>query len=572
MNKLIKNIILLVGLIYFGSCNNLDLAPYDQISSSTFWKTEDHAKQAMMGVYRQMKNNNVFGTAFMFDNLGEIGIGYDPISLQAAFLGTYTDRTNEVVNKWRSTYDGVQKANTVIRNVATMDISEETKTKVIAEAKFMRALYYFHLMDFFGGVPLYDESIDLNTDFNNLLEPRSSVEQVRTFIINDLTDAINDLPVTWEPSDLGRATKGAAYALRGKVHLYNKNWTGAIADFEEIVYNKTNNYGYQLYDNYADLFTRTGHNSSEMIFAIQNKGGVGIDNGMPFAHYMGTRSTFGSSWNNGMPSTTLADMYELKDGKKFNWNDFIPNFNEDNNVKSQTFVAAHTSGTLTLVPDTALLNSIYSQRDPRMNATLIVPYSTYVGWNANRAREMLFVIAPGTNENFGQIRNNRGWYTYLWRKFVPEGDLNGDLTNRAHTPFNFPIIRLADVLLMLSEAYNEAEQLDKAVIELNKVRQRPSTDLPGLNSGPAWLSVTNKQQMTERIMHERAVELAAEGHRFSDLKRWGVAKSKLSGVVEKNIIGANLYTRSFEDRDLLWPIPGQEIETNDLLEQNPDWY
>jgi hypothetical protein len=199
MNKLIKNIILLVGLIYFGSCNNLDLAPYDQISSSTFWKTEDHAKQAMMGVYRQMKNNNVFGTAFMFDNLGEIGIGYDNISLQAAFLGTYTDRTNEVVNKWRSTYDGVQKANTVIKNVATMDISEETKTQVIAEAKFMRALYYFHLMDFFGGVPLYDESIDLNADFNNLLEPRSSVEQVRTFILNDLTDAINDLSIKTGP-------------------------------------------------------------------------------------------------------------------------------------------------------------------------------------------------------------------------------------------------------------------------------------------------------------------------------------------------------------------------------------
>ena len=133
-------------------------------------------------------------------------------------------------------------------------------------------------------------------------------------------------------------------------------------------------------------------------------------------------------------------------------------------------------------------------------------------------------------------------------------------------------VRFADVLLMLSEAYNEAGQLGKAVIEINKVRQRPSTDLPGLNSGPAWLSVTNKQQMTERIMHERAVELAAEGHRFSDLKRWGVAKSKLSGVVEKNIIGANLYTRSFEDRDLLWPIPGQEIETNDLLEPNPYWY
>jgi hypothetical protein len=273
-----------------------------------------------------------------------------------------------------------------------------------------------------------------------------------------------------------------------------------------------------------------------------------------------------------MPSTALADMYELKDGRKFNWNDFIPGFNESNSVKEEAFLAAHTSGELTMVPDTALLASIYEQRDPRLAESLIVPYSTYVGWNANQAREMLFVVAPGTNENFGQIRNNKGWYTYLWRKFVPEGNMDGELTDRAHTPFNFPLIRLADVLLMLAEAYNETGQLDKAVAELNKVRQRPSTNMPGLNSGPEWLTVSSEEEMFERIMHERAVELAAEGHRFSDLKRWGLAKSTLSGVIEKNIIGGNLYTRVFEDRDLLWPIPGQEIETNELLTQNPGWF
>ena len=572
MRKFIQYIFLFVGIVYLNGCYDLDTAPYDQISSSTFWKTEEHAKQAMMGVYRQMKNNNVFGTAFMFDNLGEIGIGYDPISLQAAFLGTYTDRTAQVVDKWKHTYDGVQKANTVIRNVSAMDISDEVKTPIIGEAKFMRAVYYFHLLSFYGGVPIYDESIDLNADFNNLLEPRSSEEAVREFILNDLADAIRDLPVQWSQDNYGRATKGAAYAMRGKVHLHNEAWTSAISDFEEIVYNRSNNYGYELYDEYADLFTTEGHSSSEMIFAIQNKGGVGIDNGMPYAHYMGTRSTFGSCWNNGMPSTTLADMYELKDGRPFNWDDFIPGFNANNAVKEDAFVAAHTSGELTSVPDTALLISIYEQRDPRLTETIIVPYSTYVGWNANQAREMLFVIAPGTNENFGQIRNNRGWYTYLWRKFVPEGNMDGELTNRAHTPFNFPLIRYADVLLMLAEAYNENNQLADAVTELNKVRQRPSTNMPALNSGPEWLSVGSKEDMFDRIMHERAVELAAEGHRFFDLKRWGLAESMLSDVVEKTITGGNLYTRKFEDRDLLWPIPGQEIETNELLTQNPGWF
>ncbi|WP_080902901.1 RagB/SusD family nutrient uptake outer membrane protein [Parabacteroides sp. Marseille-P3160] len=569
---IIKYLFLFAGVLSLNSCYDLDTAPYEQISSSTFWKTEEHAKQAIMGVYRQAKQQYVFGTAFMFDNMGDIGIGYDAQSYQEAFLGSYNDRSVIVVNHWKMTYDGVQRANTVIRNVATMTISEEVKTQVIAEAKFMRALYYFHLLDFFGGVPLYDESVDLNADFNNLLNLRSSEDDVRAFILKDLDAAIQGLPVSWSTDNYGRATKGAAYALRGKVYLYHKEWQKAVADFEEIVYNKTNSYGYQLYDNYADLFNQKGHASSEMIFAIQNKGGVGIDNGMPFAFYIGTRSTYGSCWNNGMPSAALADMYELKDGKKFNWNDFIPRFNEDNAVKSKAFLATHTNGVLTSVPDTALLASIYAKRDPRMLQTLIVPYSTYLGWNANKERQMLFVVAPGTNENFGQIRNNKGWYTYLWRKFVPEGDLNGELTNREHTPFNFPIIRLADVLLMLSEAYNELGQLDKAVVELNKVRQRSSTNMPALNSGSEWLKVTTKEEMFERIMHERAVELACEGHRFSDLKRWGLAKSMLNNVVEKSLIGANLYTRKFDDRDYLWPIPGQEIETNDLLTQNPGWY
>lgn len=568
-----KRKILLFGsflsLISLISCYELDTVPYDQISAGTFWKTEAHAKQAMMGVYEQMKNQFTFGTINLTDNLSDIAIGYDAQAYEAAGNGSYTDRTGFVVNHWRSTFDGVQRANAVILNVGQMDLTAEKKAPVIAEAKFMRALYYFHLLDFFGGVPLYDETTDLNKDFNSMLKPRSTPEQVRAFIIADLDAAVKDLPLAWPAADYGRATKGAAYALRGKVFLYNKEWKKAIADFEEIVYNKSGNYGYELYGNYANLFNLTGHSSKEMIFAIQNKGGVGFPYGMPMAFYLGTRSTFGSCWNNGMPSTPLADMYENLDGTPFNWNDHIPGFNESNTVKTAAFTATHTNGTLRTIPDTTLLGNIYRGRDPRMMQSIIVPYSYYMGWNANAPRKMQFVVATGVNENFGQIRNNKGWSTYFWRKFVPEANLNGLITDRAHTPFNFPLIRLADVLLMLSEAYNEDGQLDKAVVELNKVRARSS--MPELNTA-AWLTVATKEQMHTRIMHERAVELAGEGHRFSDLRRWGLAKSMLNGKIEKGLTGANLFTRKFEDRDYLWPIPAQEIEVNPELIQNSGWY
>lgn len=171
-----------------------------------------------------------------------------------------------------------------------------------------------------------------------MLLPRNSREEVWNFIIKDLTFAIANLPLKWAVSDYGRATKGAAYALRGKAHLYTKNWSEAIADFEEIVYNKTNQYGYQLYPDYLTLFTSAGPvpNDNETVFAIQNKGTTDNLYGMPLCTLYGTRGSYGGGRATCMPSVTLADMYEEKDGQKFNWNNYIPGYNESDAVKKKS--------------------------------------------------------------------------------------------------------------------------------------------------------------------------------------------------------------------------------------------
>src|SRR5690606_3449313 len=171
--------------------------------------------------------------------------------------GAFTDRTGNVVNRWRSLFDGVQRANTAIRNISEMEISDESKKVFLGEARFMRALYYFNLMNLFGGVPVYDETTDLNVEFNSLLKPRSTEQEVRNFILADLTAAVESLPVSYSSEHYGRATKGAAVSLRGKVYLYNKEWDKAIGDFEDVVYNKSAAYGYQLYNDYGDLFKLT---------------------------------------------------------------------------------------------------------------------------------------------------------------------------------------------------------------------------------------------------------------------------------------------------------------------------
>ena len=569
---------MLLAAMTFTGCYDLETYPGDKVNEGTFYKTGDHAHQGLMGIYGMLRLNEAYGYQFCFDHLGDIAYGYNYYMM---FLATYTDRDGTIQAHWQTFYDGIHRVNTFIRSVKGMRgiITDEQINEYVAEAKFLRAMFYFSLTDLFGGVPYYDESTNVNEEFMNLKQPRSSLEEVRAHILEDLDEAIKYLPVEHAASEYGRATKGAAYALRGKVHLYDKEWQSAINDFEEIVYNKSNNYGYALDDDYARVFKLyNGAKSPETVFSIQNKSGVGTEYGMQIQALMGCRGAYGSCWNNTVPSTQLVDMYEFKDGRPFNWDEIFPGYNTMTPEQRKELLSVEMDGSGTIVglreADTAKILSAYTCRDPRLMATVIVPYSHYMG-NIGRTTNVDLIFALdhnlAGNANGGTIQNNAGWVSYLYRKFVTEGDQGGAISNRLHTPFAFPLIRFADVLLMLSEAYNEAGQLDKAVTEFNKVRAR--VGMPGLNSGPAWMVVSNKEQMAERIRKERAVEFAGEGLRFSDLRRWGyeIAHKTLNNVDAVNIYGEPIYTHLFTERDMLWPIPGVERERNKELTQNPGW-
>ncbi len=569
---------MLLAAMTFTGCYDLETYPGDKVNEGTFYKTGDHAHQGLMGIYGMLRLNEAYGYQFCFDHLGDIAYGYNYYMM---FLATYTDRDGTIQAHWQTFYDGIHRVNTFIRSVKGMRgiVTDEQVNEYVAEAKFLRAMFYFSLTGLFGGVPYYDESTNVNEEFMNLKQPRSSLEEVRAHILEDLDEAIKYLPVEHAASEYGRATKGAAYALRGKVHLYDKEWQSAINDFEEIVYNKSNNYGYALDDDYARVFKLyNGAKSPETVFSIQNKSGVGTEYGMQIQALMGCRGAYGSCWNNTVPSTQLVDMYEFKDGRPFNWDEIFPGYNAMTPEQRKELLSVEMDGSGTIVglreADTAKILSAYTCRDPRLMATVIVPYSHYMG-NIGRTTNVDLIFALdhnlAGNANGGTIQNNAGWVSYLYRKFVTEGDQGGAISNRLHTPFAFPLIRFADVLLMLSEAYNEAGQLDKAVTEFNKVRAR--VGMPGLNSGPAWMVVSNKEQMAERIRKERAVEFAGEGLRFSDLRRWGyeIAHKTLNNVDAVNIYGEPIYTHLFTERDMLWPIPGVERERNKELTQNPGW-
>lgn len=557
-------------LFLFSGCYDLERFPADQLSSGTFFKTQSHADQAMMAVYSTMQYDHVFGLQFAMDGLGGLAMGYDNPSYQTFQRGVYDVTNSWILNKWTYLYEGVSRANIVLQNIDNCDMAAELKMQYKGEARFMRGLYYFTLMDFFGGVPIYDESFVVADGFSEMKEPRADIAKVRAFVIADLDAAIASLPAKWDDVNYGRATSGAATALKGKVLLYNKQYSEAAACFETI----KNSGQYALYNNYPDLFKPAGDSSSEMIFAIQNMGGVGTDLGMPMTFYMGTRASFGSCWNNVMASNDLVDSYEWKDGRPFDWEEVKPGFTTSDIVKDATFRATMNAAKtqVTAYPaDKDKLLAMYAERDPRMSYSIILPYTQYKGWYANAPHDCEYVVVKGgVTDGHHYIRVNGNRECYLWRKFVAEYDMDGAINNRADTPINFPLIRYADVLLMLAECYNEMDRQTDAVSLVNEVRARPSVEMPALNSGPDYLKATTKAEVFERIRHERAVELAAEGHSFSDMRRWGLLET-LNGRAEKYFTGNTFYTRSVSARDYLWPIPSTEIDKNPLLKQNPGW-
>ena len=227
----------------------------------------------------------------------------------------------------------------------------------------------------------------------------------------------------------------------------------------------------------------------------------------------------------------------------------------------------------TLDCDVEKVTAAYNDRDPRLCWNVITPFSHYLGTDAgSNPRDKQFVIvdptkggAPMEAQSF--IRNSEGWNSYFWRKWIPEGNMDGYWGEYNRTPYEFPLIRLGDVILMLAEAYNELGETDKAIAEVNKIRAR--VRMPELNSGPAWMAVGSKDEITRRIRDERARELAGEGQRYWDLRRWGLLESTVKNATD--ILGDLMYERVYQPRHEIWPIPFVEMERNPNLTQNKDW-
>lgn len=273
------NIILFAFIFLIGAaCSNiLDKEPQSNITPSQFYNNAEDAKAAVSAVYDILNSEAMYNQAMWIisdqsTDDAEWGGGRSTANPPKNDLDkyTFTPQTGTFYTVWSACYQAINRANAAIENIPAITMDEALKSRLVAEAKFMRGFYYFTLVRLFGGVPIV---LKETTSLNNLQVDRASEEAVYAQIIQDFSDAEAVLPVSYAAGDKGRATKGAAMTYLAKVHLTREEWQLASSKAKEVI-----DLGvYKLTPNYADIFSITNENGEESIFEIQAIGGGTVE-------------------------------------------------------------------------------------------------------------------------------------------------------------------------------------------------------------------------------------------------------------------------------------------------------
>ena len=265
----LKVLITIAGLAFSIGCSdflNEDLQ--GTYSNSTFYKTAEHALLATNACYEPLAFKSVENNIWVFGDVASddaVKGGNPGDQSEISFIENFDTNPDNgfVLAIWERYYNGISRTNEVIAKVPGIDMDETLKKQYIAEAKFLRAYYYFQLVNIFGEIPLKTEPVETASDLNVSL---SSVSVVYGQIETDLLSAKNDLPINISNGNLGRASKGAAFGLLAKAYLYSENYEEAIAYVDSL--QALSIYG--LMDVYKQNFMVAYENNIESIFEIQH--------------------------------------------------------------------------------------------------------------------------------------------------------------------------------------------------------------------------------------------------------------------------------------------------------------
>ena len=493
------SLVLLAGT----SCNDgfLDRAPKDQLSDVSFWKDAQDATQYTTGTYRYLiaPENHIIMTDCYTDNAVPVHVGAEQGQLSA---GTATASNPHFKQVWQRAYDGICRCEVYMANIEQVEMDEGKKTILTGEITFLRAFFYSTLVKYFGGVPILTHALELNEP----IPARNTEEEVYEFIVKELDKAAEVLPEKrTESSEKGRATKGAALALKAKMSIYFHKYETAAKAAKEVM-----DLGvYGLFENYENLFLPEYENNKEVIFDrqyVQNAYNSTI--GSLIDQYFGPLMMGG--WEALSPTQDLIDAYPCVDGKSIK--------------ESKLYDPAKP----------------FENRDPRLAYSIL--------WDGQE-------LAGKTYDSNGMGNGNATRTGYSMRKYVnPKNDGNNE-----YGWTNFIYIRYADILLTYAEAQNELKGPDKSVYAaINQVRQRPSVELPPLPDG------LSKEQMREAIRLERRLEFTFEGIHLFDSRSWKTTEADVKKPVYGKLVdGKHVFIeqRNFNpNRDYLWAIPLTEID------------
>ena len=386
-------------------------------STTQFWKTSDDAVKGVYACYSGVQQYACYGHSWQFITArSDESYSQSPFVELAIFTRFIQTNNNFFISSfaWNDYYRTIYRTNQVLAHVPDISMDATLKKRLLAEARFVRALMYFDLDSFFGNVPLITTESTVATR-----APQATPAQVEAQVIADLQAAIPDLPLSYSGADRGRATKGAAQALLAKMYMQQRKWADASALFTQIIGSNT----YSLVPNYLDNFTENNENNAESLFEVQYTGSV-LDVGQ------------------GQDNASASEAYDRP-------NFFGPPIYSFSDVQPRRWLLdAYTDSTVALAPGSTTKHRI----DPRRDISIISSL------NPDRFYGKTFA-------ELGYNPSQQYWRKYLndRTRTTPENFTSG---------INFRVIRYADVLLLQAEALNELGQTSAAVPLVNQVRQR----------------------------------------------------------------------------------------------------
>lgn len=519
-----KIIYILFAVLALSACDVTVENP-NTITKATFWRTETDAQYGINAVYNMFYKPGTYSRWLWFrlDLTSDEGFSQSPW----AELKEWTDFRYVNYNFWegngwtyRDCYEAIFRANQVLKYVPDIQFSNENnKNKILGQAYFLRGLYYYNLAVLWGSE---------NKSLAIVLEPSTPGMQpeghtgteVYQQAISDFTDAMGLLPEEWDDANKGRATKGAALAFRAKCYMQLHQWTEAKNDLQWFVEGEGKKY-YDLTNNYFDNFSKDTENNIESVFEIQysdaNKAPAG-DGDFDVNPNLGlNRGQFfappGIGWTDGELRPWLVDEFK----------------------KEQNLDGGY---------------------DIRLRYTAF--------YNEQH------LDFPNNERIYGEISNEDTWNRDNWRgrvffrKYSSEYFRDFD---DYHNPTNVRLIRFADILLMYAECIVESGgSLSDAVSHVDRVRAR--VNMPPLSTNHPK-AATDKETFLKRLQMERVLELATEGHRWPDIKRWGLVDNS-AGLDELTSRDPDFKNFVIGRHNRL-PIPTSEVNNNPNIEQNPNY-